>query len=64
MQNIQSNLVDKGNMGNFTGSVTNYRGTDLPGYYWSSTEYQQDPGRRAWAHRFELSTDRVCNSMV
>jgi len=43
-QNIQSNLVENGDIGEFAGS------------YWSSTEFSGDPADRAWLHDFTGAT--------
>ena len=41
LQNMQSNLVDNGNVGRLSG-----------GYYWSSTQYSGNPTSRAWVQGF------------
>lgn len=40
LQNMNSNLLQNGNVGNLTG------------YHWSSTEFSDDPTNRAWRPRF------------
>lgn len=48
LQNMQSNLVDNGNIGGLTGGPAG-------GGYWSSTSYSAAPGNEAWVQTFRTS---------
>lgn len=48
MQNMQSNLVDNGDIGGLTAGLN----VVYPNYYWSSTEYSPNPTEAAWDQIF------------